>query len=157
MTNAPAEALSAVGAVDAKAKRARPILRAEPGGSVAMTATNIKTDRVPLQKLWAARSTMRGPSSAANRLAQAQSRYSEALHSTTFRSDRARTKIAAMGMLTTSAIVATHAIHDAWSADTEKAPAISAISRSTSCEEMLEPTMAMAITAIVVIATESGG
>jgi|SRR5690349_9730893 hypothetical protein len=69
----------------------------------------------------------------------------------------ARAKIAAIGMPATSAIVAMHAIHDAWSADTEKAPAMSAISRSTSCEEMLEPTMAIAITPIVVIATESGG
>jgi hypothetical protein len=45
--------------------------------------------------------------------------------------------------------VAAHAIHDASSADTEKAPAMSAISRSTSCEEMLEPTIAIAITPIV--------
>src|SRR5438552_14079846 len=60
-------------------------------------------------------------------------------------------------MLTTSAIVATHAIQDASSADTEKPPPMSAISRSTSCEEIVEPTMATAITPIVVIATESGG
>src|SRR5258707_15108022 len=60
-------------------------------------------------------------------------------------------------MLATSAIVATQAIQDASSADTDKAPVMSAISRSTSCEEMLEPTMAIAITPIVVIATGSGG
>ena len=34
---------------------------------------------------------------------------------------------------------------------------MSAISRSTSCEEILDPTIAIAITPIVVIATESGG
>src|SRR3984893_13386146 len=60
-------------------------------------------------------------------------------------------------MLTTSAIVATEAIQDASSADTEKPPPMSAISRSTSCEEIVEPTIATAITPIVVIATESGG
>src|SRR5579864_4456125 len=60
-------------------------------------------------------------------------------------------------MLTTSAIVATQAIQDASSADSEKPPPISAISRSTSCEEIVEPTIATAITPIVVIATESGG
>src|SRR5437870_11638979 len=69
----------------------------------------------------------------------------------------ARTRMAAIGMLTTSAIVATHAIQDASSADTEKPPPMSAISRSTSCEEIVEPTIATAITPIVVIATESGG
>jgi len=46
---------------------------------------------------------------------------------------------------------------DGWSADTEKAPAMSATSRLPSCEEMLEPTIATAITPIVVIATECGG
>jgi hypothetical protein len=35
-------------------------------------------------------------------------------------------------------------------------PAMSAISRSTSCEEMPEPTMAIAITSIVVIAPKTG-
>src|SRR5271156_5689600 len=60
-------------------------------------------------------------------------------------------------MLTTSAIVATEAIQDASSADTEKPPPMSAISRSTSCEEIVEPTIATAITPIVVIATGSGG
>src|SRR5271168_3972810 len=60
-------------------------------------------------------------------------------------------------MLTTSAIVATEAIQDASSADTEKPPPRSAISRSTSCEEIVEPTIATAITPIVAIATESGG
>jgi len=49
VTKAPTEALSAVGAVEAKAKRASPILRAKPGGNVAMTETNIRTDIVPLQ------------------------------------------------------------------------------------------------------------
>src|SRR4029077_15208645 len=60
-------------------------------------------------------------------------------------------------MLTTSAIVATQAIQDASSADSEKPPPISAISRSTSCEDIVEPTIATAITPIVVIATGSGG
>ena len=60
-------------------------------------------------------------------------------------------------MLTTSAIVAAHAIHEASFADTEKPPAMSAMSRSTSDEDIVEPTIATAITAIVVIATESGG
>ena len=156
VTKAPAEALSAVGAVDAKAKTARPILRAEPGGKVAMTVTNSKTDRMPLQKLCAARSAMKDSPPATSRLAAAQTTKSEALDSATVRNDRARTKIAAIGMLTTSAIVATQAIHDASSADTEKAPAMSAISRSMSCEEMLDPTMATAIAPIVVIAAGSG-
>jgi hypothetical protein len=49
VTKAPAEALSAVGAVEQNANRASPILRAKPGGKVATTATNIKTDIVPLQ------------------------------------------------------------------------------------------------------------
>src|SRR5271169_1973406 len=66
----------------------------------------------------------------------------------------ARTRMAAIGMLTTSAIVA---MHEASSADTEKPPPMSAISRSTSCEEIVEPTIATAITPIVVTATESGG
>src|SRR5271169_2768670 len=66
----------------------------------------------------------------------------------------ARTRMAAIGMLTTSAIVA---MHEASSADTEKPPPMSAISRSTSCEDIVEPTIATAITPIVVIATESGG
>jgi hypothetical protein len=92
-----------------------------------------------------------------SRLADAHIVKTKALHSATRRSDSARAKIAAIGMPATSAIVATHAIHDAWSADTEKAPAMSAISRSTSCEEMLEPTMAIAITPIDVIATDSDG
>src|SRR5579859_669145 len=60
-------------------------------------------------------------------------------------------------MLTTSAIVATQAIQDASSADSERPPPISAISRSTSCEDIVEPTIATAITPIVVIATGSGG
>jgi hypothetical protein len=60
-------------------------------------------------------------------------------------------------MLTTSAIVAAQAIQDASSADTEKPPAMSAMSRSTSCEEIVEPICATAIAPIVVIATESGG
>jgi hypothetical protein len=73
------------------------------------------------------------------------------------RSDTARTKVAAMGMPATSAMVATQAIQDASSAETEKAPPMSAMARSTSCEEMLEPTMAMVMTAMVWIATDSGG
>src|SRR5580658_5991692 len=60
-------------------------------------------------------------------------------------------------MLATSAIVATQAIQDASSADSEKPPPISVISRSTSCEEIVEPTIATAITPIVVIATGGGG
>src|SRR5271163_4283414 len=60
-------------------------------------------------------------------------------------------------MLTTSAIVATQAIQDASSADSENPPPMSAISRSTSCEEIVEPTIATAITPIVAVATGSGG
>ena len=44
-----------------------------------------------------------------------------------------------IGIPTTSAIVATHVIQDASSADTEKPPPMSAISRSTSCEEIVDP------------------
>jgi hypothetical protein len=62
-----------------------------------------------------------------------------------------------MGMLTTSAIVATHAIQEAWSAEMEKAPPTSAMSRSTNWEEMLDPTIAMTMTAMVVIAVDKGG
>ena len=76
---------------------------------------------------------------------------------TTVRSDSARTKIAAMGIPATSAIVAMQAIQDAWSAEMENAPPTSAIARSTSWEEMLEPSMAIVITPIVPIATGRGG
>src|SRR5689334_18246879 len=65
--------------------------------------------------------------------------------------------MAAMGMLTTSAIVAAQPIQEAWSAETESAPPTSAMSRSTSWEEMLDPTMAMAMMAMVVIAVDKGG
>src|SRR6266852_4250380 len=75
----------------------------------------------------------------------------------TTRNDSARTRIAAIGMAATSAMVAVQAIHDAWSEEMVKAPPTSAIARSTSWEEMLEPTMASATTAIVPMATESGG
>src|SRR5271170_7889495 len=54
-------------------------------------------------------------------------------------------------------MVAIQAIQDASSAETENAPPTSAMARSTSCEEMLEPTMAIVMTAMVWIATESGG
>ena len=53
-------------------------------------------------------------------------------------------------------IVATQAIQDASSAESEKPPPMSAISRSTSCEDIVEPTIATAITPIV-IATGSCG
>lgn len=74
MTKAPAEALSAVGAVEAKANSASPTLRAKPGGNVAMTETNIKTDSVPLQKLCSARSAISPSSPGAARLRPAQTR-----------------------------------------------------------------------------------
>ena len=73
VTKAPAEALSAVGAVDAKANTASPILRAKPGGKVAMTETNMRTDIVPLEKLCMARSTISPSSPETRRLRQAQS------------------------------------------------------------------------------------
>src|SRR5438552_1371092 len=76
---------------------------------------------------------------------------------TTVRSDRARTKVAAMGIPATSAIVAIQAIQDASSEETENPPPTSAMARSTSCEEMLEPTMATVTTPMVAIATERGG
>ena len=62
-----------------------------------------------------------------------------------------------MGMAATSAMVAMQAIQDAWSAETEKAPPMSAIARSTSWDEMLDPTMAIVTMPIVWIATERGG
>src|SRR5713226_5890833 len=75
----------------------------------------------------------------------------------TTRNDRTRTRIAAIGMAATSAMVAVQAIHDAWSEEMEKAPPTSAIARSTSWEELLEPTIASATTPIIPTATDSGG
>ena len=63
----------------------------------------------------------------------------------------------AAGIAATSAIVPTHAIQEALSDETEKAPPISAISRSTSCEVILDPIIAIVMTPIVSIATGSGG
>jgi hypothetical protein len=82
---------------------------------IEQTAVNISTDTIPLQKLCITRSTMTGSSSAMSRLANAHIAKTKALHSATRRSDMGRAKIAAIGMPATSAIVATHAIHDACS------------------------------------------
>ncbi len=87
----------------------------------------------------------------------AQSTKNPALHMSTTRNDSARTRIAAIGIAATSAMVAVQAIQEAWSEETKKAPPMSAIARSTSWEEMLEPTMASATTPIVPAATDSGG
>src|SRR5215831_14943001 len=54
-------------------------------------------------------------------------------------------------------MVATHAIQEASSAEREKPPPTSAIARSTSWEEMLEPTIAIEMTTMVSTATRSGG
>ena len=155
--NPPTEALSAAGVVEAKAKTASPRLRAAPRGSVAITATNSRTDRIPVQKLCIARSTRRLPSLPAFRLAKALRAKVDPLHSATVRSDTARTNTAAIGIPATSAMVAVQAIQEASSAEIEKPPPMSAIPRSTSWEEMVEPTVASAMTPIVSIATGSGG
>src|SRR6516164_317074 len=155
--NPPTEALSAAGAVEAKANTASPRLRAAPRGSVAITATNSRTDRIPVQKLCIARRTRRLLSLPACRLAKAQRAKIEPAHSATVRSDTARTSTAAIGIPATSAMVAVQAIQEASSAEMEKPPPTSAIPRSTSCEEMVEPSVANAMTPIVSIATDSGG
>ena len=49
------------------------------------------------------------------------------------------------------------AIKEAWSAEMKNPPPTSAIARSTSWEEILEPTIAIAMTPMVLIATGSGG
>ena len=65
-------------------------------------------------------------------------------------------KVGAPIVAATSAMVAMHAIQDASSAEMEKAPPTSAISRSTSWDEMLEPSMATTTTPIVWIAIRRG-
>src|SRR5271165_1358920 len=81
----------------------------------------------------------------------------DAVQSTRVRSDTARIKVAAMGIPATSAMVAMQAIQEASSAETEKPPPMSAMARSTSCDEMLEPTIAIVMTPMVSIASGSGG
>src|SRR5215813_13712694 len=71
--------------------------------------------------------------------------------------DKARARVAAIGMLATSAIVAAQAIQDASSADTDSPPPTSGIPRSTSWEEMLDPSWASAMMPMVLIATGRGG